>query len=439
MCRRFGLDKLVVVSGSISAASVEETLKDFWATRPRRPHTGRKIAGVAAGIAQRYQIDPVIVRVAFVAMALCNGAGLLIYLLGWLWLAQADDEVSAAESLIGRGHSSTPTALTVLLGLAVVPATGFFVDGGFTMVGGVLLSVGAIYLLHRGRGQLNRPESTVGIGGSGIGGSGIGGVGVGDSVGETVSAGGKVPADEHVTDRVTPPAWDPLGAAPFAWDLPEPGGTPEPVSASPVPAVRRRRSRVGVATFGAALVVLAGSLVASSYSDWFHAQHVLGLVVAVLGAGMVLGSLRGDGGRGLIWLVVPLSVVGVLLTSVDFDVDARQMGRTEARPATAEQVQERYEASVGEVELDLTALPNTGSVTTEVAVGLGRAAVKVPADADVTVNCRTDMGSMNCLGRESGGEGNHHEVTDYGADGPGGLKILLDVRSDLGEVEVSRG
>lgn len=433
MCGRLVLSKLVVVSGSISAASVEETLKDFWATRPRRPHDGRKIAGVAAGIAKRYQIDPVIVRVAFVAMALCNGAGVLIYLLGWLWLAQDDDEVSAAESLIGRGRSSTPTALTVLLGLAVIPATGFFVDGGFTMVGGVLLSVGAIYLLHRGRGQLNRPEPTVAFG--------VGdGVGVGVGVGEGV--GGKVSTDEHTTGQVTPPAWDPLGAAPFAWDLPEPGGAPEPVGATPAPVVaRRRRSRVGVATFGAALVVLAGSLVTSAYSDWFHAQHIIGLLVAVLGGGMVLGALRGGGGRGLMWLVVPLSVVGVLLTSVDFDVDAKQMGSTRARPTTFEDVRDQYTASVGEVELDLTGLPNDESrtVDTGVEVGLGSIKVMVPANADVTVDCRTDLGSVRCLDRESDGEGRHEQVTDYGADGPGGLKIVLDVRSDLGAVEVSRG
>jgi hypothetical protein len=203
--------------------------------------------------------------------------------------------------------------------------------------------------------------------------------------------------------------------------------------------VPRRKSRVGVATFGASLVVLAGSLVASSYSDWFHAQHVLGLLVAVLGAGMVLGSLRGNGGRGLIWLVVPMSVMGVLLTSVDFDLEGKQMGSTTARPMTLEEVQDRYTAGLGEVELDLTALPNSGSVTTAVEVELGSAKVRVPADADVTVNCRTDFGSVQCLGRESGGEGPNEEVTDYGADGPGGLKIVLDVRSDLGQVEVSRG
>ncbi|MFI9007292.1 PspC domain-containing protein [Actinosynnema sp. NPDC053489] len=424
------------MSGSINAAGVEETLKDFWATRPRRPHDGRKIAGVAAGIAQRYQIDPVIVRVAFVAMALCNGAGVLIYLLGWLLLAQADDEVSPAESLLGRGHSSTPTALTVLLGLAVVPATGFFVDGGFTMVGGVLLSVGAVYLLHRGRGQLNRPEPTPAFGVP-AGGAGVGGPGVADG-GAGGGAGVGVSTEEQATGRVNPPAWDPLGAAPFAWDLPEPGGPPEPARpVEPVPA--RRRSRVGGATFGAALVVLAGSLVASAYSDWFRAGHVIGLLVAVLGAGMVLGALRGGGGRGLVWLVVPLSVAGVVLTSVDFDVDAGEVGSTRARPTAVAEVQERYAAGVGEVELDLTALPDSGSVTTAVEVGLGSARVRVPADADVTVDCRADLGSVRCLGRESDGEGRYEQVTDYGADGPGGLKVVLDVRSDLGEVEVSRG
>ncbi|MEU4448794.1 PspC domain-containing protein [Actinosynnema sp. NPDC050801] len=423
------------MSGSISAASVEETLKDFWATRPRRPHDGRKIAGVAAGIAQRYQIDPVIVRVAFVAMALCNGAGVLVYLLGWLWLAQADDEVSAAESLIGRGRSSTPTALTVLLGLAVVPATGFFVDGGFTMVGGVLLSVGSIYLLHRGRGHLNRPEVVTGFGEPVGVGAGVGAGPGEEGVRATVSA------DEHTTDRVTPPAWDPLGAAPFAWDLPEPG-TSEPAApattTTSAPA-RRPRSRVGVATFGVAMVVLAGSLVSSAYSDWFDAGHILGLLVAVLGGGMVLGAFRG-GGRGLIWLVVPLSVIGVAITSIDFDgIDSDRVGSYQDRPTTVEQVDSRYATGIGEVQLDLTALPNSGSVRTEVEVGLGNAHVRVPANADVVVTCRADVGDVQCLGQTSDGRGAHQEVTDNGADGEGGLKIELDVRSEVGQVEVSRG
>ncbi|NUT46025.1 MAG: hypothetical protein HOV94_01720, partial [Saccharothrix sp.] len=184
--------------------------------------------------------------------------------------------------------------------------------------------------------------------------------------------------------------------------------------------------------------VLAGSVVASGYSDWFQAQHVLGLLVAVLGAGMVVGALRGGGGRGLIWLVVPMALAGVAMTSVDFD--SKEIGSTRVKPTTVEEVRDRYTAGVGEVELDLTALPMSDkTVTTDVRVDLGSARVRVPADADVTVNCRTDLGSVNCLGRESDGEDRHEEVTDYGPDGQGGLKIVLDVRSDVGQVEVARG
>jgi len=49
-----------------------------------------------------------------------------------------------------------------------------------------------------------------------------------------------------------PPSWDPLGAAPFAWDLPEPG------PATP-PAPPRRRLPVTLVTLGVALLAAAGT------------------------------------------------------------------------------------------------------------------------------------------------------------------------------------
>ncbi|MFI9814850.1 PspC domain-containing protein [Saccharothrix variisporea] len=401
------------MSGNLSAAGVEETLKDFWVSRPRRPHAGRKIAGVAAGIAERYQIDPVIVRVAFVAMALCNGAGVLVYLLGWLFLPQEDDEVSAAESLVGRGRSATPAPLTVLLGLAVLPASGLFVDGGFTMVGGLLLSVGAIYALHRGRGALNRPAPSPEV--------------------------SPVDTADAPTTRVTPPAWDPLGAAPFAWDLPEPTPTTPPVPVVPT-RPRRRKSRVAGATFGLALVVLAGAVVASGYSDWFTAPHVIGLVVATLGLGMVVGAFRG-GGKGLIALVVPLSVAGVVMTTVSFNDwgDSDRYGDVSQRPTSIADVREQYDTNAGTVDLDLTGLPSSGAVRTKVEVGLGEARVIVPPNADVVATCRADFGSVDCLDKRSDGKGPDERVRDNGPDGEGGLKIELDLRAGMGEVVVSRG
>src|SRR5690606_20195782 len=62
--------------------------------------------------------DPVVFRVAFVGLTVFGGFGGLLYVLGWLFLADDGDEVSAAEALAGRGRSSVTPALAV--GLAVV-------------------------------------------------------------------------------------------------------------------------------------------------------------------------------------------------------------------------------------------------------------------------------------------------------------------------------
>jgi phage shock protein PspC (stress-responsive transcriptional regulator) len=421
MCEGVRASKLGVVSGNLTAANVEETVKDFWASRPRRPHRGRKIAGVAEGIAERYRIDPVIVRVAFVAMALCNGAGVFIYLLGWLALAQEDDEVSPVEALIGRGRSSTPIPLTVLLCLAVFPATGFFFDGGFTMVAGVLLSVGAIFLLHRERGAQNRPAPTT----------------------TTALATDQVtdmgPGQQKTAD--TPPAWDPLGAAPFAWDLPEPGQvsvkSPEP------PPVRRRKRKSPITglTLGAVLLVVAGSVIAGPYDNWLTPLHTLGLVVGVMGFGLLVGAFT-RGGRGLIGLVIPLSVVAVLGTMANFDGfgDSDRLGDFTDRPASIAEVQQKYDTRAGTLDIDLTGLPNSGTVETEVYASVGTVQVTVPKNADVEVRCETEVGSVRCLGKQSDGRAPAFDFTSEGEDKlAGGLKIVLNAHAGLGEVVVDRG
>lgn len=416
MCAAVPGSKLDDVSGNATAANVEETLKDFWVSRPRRPHRGRKIAGVAAGIAERYRIDPVIVRVAFVAMALCNGAGVFIYLLGWLGLPQEDDEVSPVEALVGRGRSSTPIPLTVLLGLALFPATGFFFDGGFTMVAGVLLSVGAVYLLHLNRGAVNRPALLT-----------------------TTSSTEQVTEMDQKT-TATPPAWDPLGAAPFAWDLPEPGQSV--VSTPPPPPVRRyrRKSPVTGITLGLSLMVVATAVITGRGDTWFTPLHTLGVVVAIMGVGLLVGSFV-RGGRGLIGLVIPLGLVGVLGTVVNL-ADLNGSGRvgdiTES-PASIAEVDPEYVLKAGSIQLDLTGLPDAGRVETEVRTVVGTVQVTVPKTADVEVRCEADLGSVRCLGHQSSGTDALVEATEPGTGGAGGLKIVLNVRNGVGDVEVNRG
>jgi len=44
----------------------------------------RKIAGVCGGLGERFEIDPVLFRVAFILLALACGLGIVLYIALWL-------------------------------------------------------------------------------------------------------------------------------------------------------------------------------------------------------------------------------------------------------------------------------------------------------------------------------------------------------------------
>jgi phage shock protein C len=50
----------------------------------------RMIAGVCGGLARYAGIDPVIVRLAMVALVIFGGAGLLLYLAAWIIIPEAE-------------------------------------------------------------------------------------------------------------------------------------------------------------------------------------------------------------------------------------------------------------------------------------------------------------------------------------------------------------
>ena len=55
-----------------------------------RVREGKVIAGVCAGLAARYGWDPILVRLALVAMVLCGfGSGILAYLAAWIVIPKA--------------------------------------------------------------------------------------------------------------------------------------------------------------------------------------------------------------------------------------------------------------------------------------------------------------------------------------------------------------
>ena len=52
--------------------------------RLHRSRTDRMIAGVCGGLGRYFGIDPTLVRLAFVVIALAVGSGLLAYLILWI-------------------------------------------------------------------------------------------------------------------------------------------------------------------------------------------------------------------------------------------------------------------------------------------------------------------------------------------------------------------
>ena len=60
------------------------------AKRLLRSRRDRKLAGVCGGIANYFNIDPVIVRLIWAALVLAAGTGLLLYVLAWFIIPEGN-------------------------------------------------------------------------------------------------------------------------------------------------------------------------------------------------------------------------------------------------------------------------------------------------------------------------------------------------------------
>src|SRR6185295_9075810 len=82
------------------------------ATRPARPRSApvlrrdpqhRMLGGVCAGLARHLGVDPIIVRIAFVAAAMAGGVGVAIYLLAWVVLPAGEAPAGPVWLRTSRG------------------------------------------------------------------------------------------------------------------------------------------------------------------------------------------------------------------------------------------------------------------------------------------------------------------------------------------------
>ncbi len=410
----------------MSRTDVAETLREMWETRPARPRHGRQVAGVASGLARRYDIDPVLVRVGFVVAAF-SGIGAALYIAGWILLPDEPADQGAPAATRRR------TYLMIGLGIAALITMGSVFGGdGREMILPLLIVGGLLYLLHRSRGDRNARASeapTVAAPTATAGPSLV--------KEPTGAAGGTEPPP------VNPPAWDPLGAAPFAWDLPEPA----PAPAEPPP----RRLPVTPVTLGLALIVGSATAVVMMVGDMLSLRNVAvlcGVVLAVLGAGLVVGAFLRTG-RGLIPFALLLSALTWALVAAPVERwHGDGYGELRAAPTTVGDMQTSYELGAGEIDLDLTRLDlavqpdgNTDVVRTSLSMGAGDMTVRVPPTADVTLTARAGFGDVRFGDREDSGPDAHVQVIDdLGTDGVrSGRPLVIDIDAGVADVEVRRG
>ncbi|MEU9804793.1 PspC domain-containing protein [Mycobacterium sp. NPDC050853] len=352
------------------------TLGDMWRTRPLRLPGHGKLAGVAAGIGYRYNVDPLLVRVIFVVTTFFGGAGAVMYVACWLLMPTARYTTPYHESKVK----------TVFWIIVLLLVGGPFIDTDREPWGLVSAAVllGGWYLLYQ---RQTEPPAAPKTNAAGSAVSGADQATEDDQTDNATAA--TTPAGLNEPLLAAPPAWDPLRAAPFAWDLPNPAPLPAP----PV----KPKSRVAKVTIGAAIIVSA-ILVAIGLlgGSWVTPVVVTAAALVVVGVGMLVGAwLRS--GYSLLFLAIPLTGFVIVASAVGPLEVSLNIGDQSYRPTEASDIQSDYEIGVGTITLDLTQIKLTGDKTVNLRAGLGDIQVLVPASMNVHSKCEVNVGSFDCL------------------------------------------
>lgn len=399
----------------------------------RRSTTDRKLAGVCAGLGRQMGIDPTILRVAMVALAL-SGLGIALYFILWIVMPEEGDprpDTAVTRALPEQLRSGTGLAVaigggTVGLGIALAAVFGDVLPFNFPLPFPLIL-VAAVVLFFWYRSRESSQKVVTEF------------------------------RAQHPTgpqlDVSRDPA-DPGAPGPQFWARPDPLGlytdttaaVPAPTEASsPVPAARTRRApallRGGTFLATAASVgvlgIVAGAGVAIAPLLW------IGVPLVVLGSGLLVTSRYGSAGG-----LATLGVAGAVAASGLAAVGPLDLADHTWRPTTIAQAQAlTLHPGRNVVDLSNLTVPANKAAALDLSQTNGVLEVILPADLDVTANTNVTRGGYELFDTVRGGgfssardAGSPSTYTDNGADGPAAddQHLTLDLDVINGYVEVRR-
>jgi phage shock protein PspC (stress-responsive transcriptional regulator) len=345
----------------------------------RRRTTDRVIGGVAGGLGDYFNVDPLLVRIGFVGLIIFGGAGLVLYLIAWLLLPAEGQDASMLESFFRR-LGITPGRFGRLVVIVGVIALVLSVVGGADLSlpswGERPVALWAATVIILGIVILRRRES-----------------------------------ESAVTTNAA--------AAPLL--------------APRVKAPPRPRSPLGWYVFAATLIAVGLLAIISQAAKVEVAPgQFFGAGLTVIGIGLVVGAWWGRA-RILILLALLLLPVAVTASFITAPLEGG-IGDLRYAPMTGAELRPEYRLMGGRLVLDLTGLSlGPRSVEIAVSVAVGGVRVILPEGASVQMEARVGAGATYLFDVQQVGTSlddrlvrRHLHATTY----------ILDLEAGIGEVQV---
>jgi len=386
----------------------------------RRPHDGRLVGGVAAGVGRHLGVDPVYVRIGFVVLTILGGSGLLLYGAAWV-LVPAEGETEAPISRVldlDQLRVATITIGVFAIAVALLVADLGLGLGSFGLLGPALLIGGGLYLLLQSERPSRRDTGERDEGSS-----------LDESLG--ASGGGETDAG-HV---------DPSGGtdtAPTLRTSPVGGDVRTDVGATPtMPRSPRERSFITPTTLSV-IALLAGAAILGDKVDLIGVTipGFLAVALGLVGVGLLVSAWWGRA-PGLIPVGIVVTMALAVTTAVNLG-SWHGAGERIHRPEGTADLADAYRLGAGHMVVDLRDLELAeGSRELEIELTFGQLDVYIPSGPEVVISAENRMGQLTVLGESEEGLGNDIDSVVPAEPGESG-RLEVDIAVGAGSTDVRR-